>query len=72
MHKNTPKMKETVKNLQKRGCFCRKMKESEKNSSKNKKIFKKGVDKPKRIVYNSNISFIFQQFPRIVNHCTRL
>ena len=45
MHKNASKMKETVKFLQKLGHFCKKMKESEKNSSKNKKIFKKGVDK---------------------------
>ena len=39
------KMKEGVKNLQKIGCFEWKMKEIEKNSSKNEKNIQKGVDK---------------------------
>ena len=63
MHKNTPKMKETVKNLQKWGQFCKKMKDEEKNSSKNKKIFKKGVDKPRNMLYNRHINFISRQNP---------
>ena len=39
------------------------MKEGEKNSSNFKKIFKKGVDKSKRMLYNRHIKFIPRQNP---------
>ena len=56
-------MKEGVKNLQKCHQKCRKMKEDEKNSSNFKKIFKKGVDKSKMMLYNRHIKFIPRQNP---------
>ena len=57
------KTKEGVKILQKCHQKCRKMKEGEKNSSNFKKIFKKGVDKSKRMLYNRHIKFIPRQNP---------
>lgn len=52
-------MKEDVKNLQKRAILLCKMKEKNKNSSKNEKNIQKGVDKRKVLLYNSHIYFIF-------------
>ena len=37
------------------------MKEAQKKSSKNKKIFKKGVDKCEIMLYNRHINFILTQ-----------
>ena len=59
------KMKEGVKILQKCHQKCRKMKEDEKNSSNFKKIFKKGVDKCKNMLYNRHIKIIPRQNPII-------
>ena len=59
-------MKEDVKILQKHPSKCRKMKEDEKNSSNFKKIFKKGVDKSKRMLYNRHIKIIPRQNPFIM------
>ena len=45
IRQNRQKMKEGVKNLQKMVALVWKMKETEKNSSKNEKNIQKGVDK---------------------------
>ena len=59
IRQNRQKMQETVKYLQKMDSFEWKMKETQKNSSKNEKNIQKGVDKRKSLLYNRHINFIF-------------